>query len=138
MKAQNVFNFWSRKRRIGGSARRRSVRLLPALALAAVALVWAGSPAGFLAQEEPGNQPERVRVKPGQSVPLTLQPAPSGKQEARQAQKAPPEGPHPVAKVVGDATFDFGAFWTGTDITHSFQIKNEGDAVLRIQSVKPG
>jgi thiol-disulfide isomerase/thioredoxin len=39
--------------------------------------------------------------------------------------------------VVDEKMHDFGTHWIGPSLLHTFKIKNEGDAVLEIKSVKP-
>ena len=60
-------------------------------------------------------------------------------QTQRQAgSKVTHQGPKPVVEVMEKTTFDFGSFWAGGAAKHSFKIKNKGDAVLEIRSIRPG
>ena len=53
------------------------------------------------------------------------------------AQGKKPAGKAPKA-IVGEMTFLVGDILEGTDVVHSFRIKNAGDAELQILSVRPG
>jgi len=46
------------------------------------------------------------------------------------------KGPHPIIKP-DETTHDFGSVWVGPPLKHAFKIKNEGDAPLAINKVKP-
>ncbi len=58
--------------------------------------------------------------------------------QRRVANKVTPNGPKPVVEVMEKTTFDFGSFWAANGAKHSFKLKNKGDAVLKILSVRPG
>jgi|GEM_PF-6197056 len=62
----------------------------------------------------------------------------AGERGAKSDEKGEVEdlGGTPVAKVA-EPKFDFGTIWAGPELRHAFQIKNEGDGVLKILNVKP-
>ncbi|MGM0452011.1 MAG: DUF1573 domain-containing protein [Thermodesulfobacteriota bacterium] len=53
------------------------------------------------------------------------------------AQSAFGESAAPLA-VIESPTHDFGAVYAGEKILHTFEIRNEGDAPLKIEKVKTG
>jgi thiol-disulfide isomerase/thioredoxin len=61
---------------------------------------------------------------------------------AAQSQSEPPtsapasQGTGGPRAVIAEATKDFGEFWAGAELTHNFVIKNPGDQVLQLLSVK--
>ena len=42
------------------------------------------------------------------------------------------------ALVIESPRFDAGSHWEGDTVSHTFQVKNSGDEVLKILNVKPG
>jgi len=56
---------------------------------------------------------------------------------AAAAAAATAAAPHPKL-VIPEATKDFGSVVTGTELTHSFVLRNEGNAPLEIQQALPG
>lgn len=50
---------------------------------------------------------------------------------------APEAGPSPLASVV-NSTYTFEKVLEGQEVLHDFIVKNEGDAVLKIDNVKAG
>ncbi len=51
---------------------------------------------------------------------------------------AGPDAAGKPSPVVAHPQHDFGSVYAGTDITHTFNIENVGDAPLHIESVRSG
>lgn len=51
-------------------------------------------------------------------------------------QDVPPGTPRPVIKAIEDV-HDFGTLWVGPKLQHTFKIRNDGKAILKIKRVKP-
>ncbi|MFQ5590854.1 MAG: redoxin family protein, partial [Phycisphaerae bacterium] len=83
-----------------------------------------------------------------QAAPVTAKPVKANKRPEKvrlpdnktkleqETPKTPQEGPKPKI-VIPEPVHDFGETWMGPKLTHTFVIKNEGDAPLHIERVKP-
>lgn len=68
------------------------------------------------------------------NVPAAGRPSPAASGSPTQAAQTEPRPSIQLA----EPTHDFGEAMEGTEVTHSFVVKNSGDGELRIEQVRPG
>ncbi len=80
-----------------------------------------------------------VELVPIKAPPANVLKAAKQRSKAKPAVTTTPTGPVTGAPAIriAETVHDFGESWTGGTLDHVFQIKNEGDQVLKLLSVKP-
>ncbi|NOT01383.1 MAG: redoxin family protein [Phycisphaerales bacterium] len=81
----------------------------------------------------------KSETKPAeQPAPGAANPTADKAAEAAPAGQAEAVGPPGDANIVAvEATHDFGEIWSGNKIDHTFEVKNTGTSILKINKVKP-
>jgi len=95
------------------------------LGMGAALVVFVQQKPAVRIKQSPPQQKKVQKLKPAPRKPVVTPPT-----------KAVPSGPQPSLEIEGNSTFDFGQIWG--KMSHTFTLKNTGNAQLEIKSIKPG